>query len=267
MEKAIEVLRPKIEPVIRDQVTPIITLENELLAKMKEGTMSLIEPILVENVKPHLQKIVEIIKSPVVESFEIAIKIFEEQCDQTEIKGSNKDEIKRSCYYFDWLSWSYRLWPAFKPLDSMYDPLWALHVIFSDIYPWGLIYDCQHQIRQRVDSAVFTFQLRLMREIDENSTILTNPELLKATHQKIKAQIVEDLKHDAKVCTDMFYVKLIKKVVMPPFQKLVTPVVRVILDPIASLVPGPLKEIVDPNQTFQEFLVSIIEESIRVVIA
>jgi len=139
------------------------------------------------------------------------------------------------------------LWPAFKPLDAMYDPLWALHVIFSDIYPWGLIYDAQHKVRGRIDAAVWCYQHRLLKEIDDNSTLLSNPESLKATQAKIKAAIVEELKHDAKAATDIFYVKLIKKIVMPPFNKLVKPAVKAVLDPIGSLIPDPLKEIVDPN--------------------
>jgi len=98
MEKAVDALRPKIEPTIKEKSADIVKLEMELQAKMQEGTLSLIEPILDENVKPHLAKIVEVIKSPVVEAFDTAIKIFEEQCDQLDLKGSNKDEIKRVAF-------------------------------------------------------------------------------------------------------------------------------------------------------------------------
>lgn len=65
MEKAVEELRPKIEPTIKDMVGPIFKAEAELIEKMKQGAMSIIDPLLQQHVVPHLGKIVEVIKSPV----------------------------------------------------------------------------------------------------------------------------------------------------------------------------------------------------------
>jgi hypothetical protein len=57
-------MRPKIEPQIRESVTPIFTLQIELQEKIQQGCMTIITPILEDKVKGHLSKIVDIIMEP-----------------------------------------------------------------------------------------------------------------------------------------------------------------------------------------------------------
>lgn len=65
MRKAVEELRPKLEPIIKKETEPIFKAELEIVGKMKETVMGALEPALNEKVTPHLGKIVSIIKSPV----------------------------------------------------------------------------------------------------------------------------------------------------------------------------------------------------------
>lgn len=50
----------------------------------------------------------------------------------------------------------------------MYEPLWALNIIFTDIYPWGLIYQGHQEIRGFIDNAVYTFEQAVKKEAEEN---------------------------------------------------------------------------------------------------
>lgn len=113
-EEAIKVLRPKIDPVIKDNVTPILELEIKIANTIKEGAMSIIDPILAEHVAPHLAKIAEICKSPVVEAFDKAIEIFLTETSALDVKGTTKEEVKRSLYPLSWYSWGWRIWPALE---------------------------------------------------------------------------------------------------------------------------------------------------------
>lgn len=65
MRKAVEALRPEVEPKIRAGLEPIFQAKRDVMDKMRSAVMSVIEPLLKEHVTPHLGKIVSIIKSPV----------------------------------------------------------------------------------------------------------------------------------------------------------------------------------------------------------
>ncbi len=65
MEKAVHELRPTAESTLKEKLTPLFDAQNEIMEKMKDGVMSIIDPLLKEKVSPHISKIVEIIQSPV----------------------------------------------------------------------------------------------------------------------------------------------------------------------------------------------------------
>jgi hypothetical protein len=111
-ETGIATIRGKVEPVIRDQVKDIIEQEDNMAAKIKEGALDIITPILAEHVTPHLSKLFEIAKSPVVDAFDTAIKIFVDEVDKLDVKGSTKEEVLRSIYPLSWYTWGWTLWPA-----------------------------------------------------------------------------------------------------------------------------------------------------------
>jgi hypothetical protein len=148
----------------------------------------------------------------------------------------------------------------------MYDPLKALDVVFSDIYPWGLIWDARDKLRARADMAVYTYEYRLMQEIDANPALLQDGAALKAAATKVRDSVVEDFQYDAKVASLHFYLIVMRTIVMPPFAKLVIPACKAILDPLASTIPSAFKDIIDPRKTFDGILKGIIDGAIREVI-
>lgn len=148
----------------------------------------------------------------------------------------------------------------------MYDPLQALSTIFTDLWAWSLIWDARDKLRKRADSAVYTFEARLMASIDANPALLNDNQALKAAAAKIRDGIIEDFKYDAALASKQFYLRIMRGVVMPPFQKLVIPACKTIIDPIASVIPDPMKQIIDPRKTFMRILDDIINGAIFVVI-
>jgi len=262
MEKAVQELRPKIEPTIKEMVGPIFKAEADLMEKMKQGAMSIIDPLLKEHVTPHLSKIVACIKSPMTEGFDEAFKLFEEEISKFEVKAKAEDN-KKDFYRLDWFARSWNLWPATNKCDAMYEPLWALHIIFEDIYPWWSIWKAQDEIRGKTDNAIYTFEQRILQGIEAEGGEAKDP---KALADATKASVMTDFRADASKATVIYYAAILKTVVMPPFEKVVIPACKTIIDPIADLVPEPLKQFIDPNKMFEDLLNGIIDGSIETVL-
>lgn len=114
-EKAIAELRKKIDPIIHDNIGVVLEKDEMIAAKIREGALSIITPILEEHVAPHLSKIAEICKSPVTEAFDKAIELFIEESAKLNVAGSTKEEVKRSIYGLNYFTW----WTIYPALDKL----------------------------------------------------------------------------------------------------------------------------------------------------
>jgi len=260
MSATVEKLRPEIEPKIKEVVGPIGGAKLEVRTKIQDACMSVISPILKENVTPHLSKIVEVIQSPVEDSLQESYKLFDAWISKFEPKGT-ADEVKNQFRDLDWKPWSWELWDATRKVDVMYDPLWALHIVFEDIYPWSAIWTAHDLLRKKTDNAIYTYEAKLLEEIANGNTDL------KAASDKIKAVVLEDFKHDGQLARVIYFTDIIKKIVMPPFNKLVMPAVSAILDPLQSAIPEPMQQFLDINEEFGTILNNIIDSSIGEVLS
>jgi len=257
MASTVEALRPKIEPKIKEVVEPIAKAEDEVTEKIKDAVMSVINPILQEHVTPHLGKIMEVIKSPMTESYDVSFGMFETQINAYEAKG-NKDELPKTFGNLDYFPRSWQMWTAMEKVNVMYDPLWALNIIFKDIYPWGLIWTAHDDLRLRMDNAMYTFEQRLLKEAESSEA---------CDKEKVKTSVLEDYKTDAKVATLNYYAAILKTIVMPPFNALVIPACESLLSPIESLVPEPVKDFIDVNDMFNMLLNKIIDATIATIVS
>jgi len=249
MAKVVDELRPKIEPALRELGEPLGKLEAELIAKIKDGVMSIISPILAEHVTPHLGKAVSVIKSPMVEAFDDAYRIFDEHVhkqDEHLVDVAGKDKAYN---HLNWVPYSYEMWRSTDKIDVMYEPLWDLRLIFSDIYPWSLIWKGRDLLRGFTDNAVYTYQQRLNAEAAVN---------VETSHHVLKS-VMEDFHFDGHLGTRNYYATILKEIIMPPFNALVRPACKAILEPIADLVPEPMKDFVDVMKLFDDVLHQIID--------
>lgn len=257
MQKAVKELRPKVEPKIRDLVGPIFEAEVQLMDKMKDAVMSVLDPILQEHVCPHLGKIVAILKSPMTEGFDEAFDIWNKHVD----KWEPSDDLQKSFRDLDYMPRSYwEMRPATEKTDVMYEPLWALHEIFSDIYPWSLIWSAHDVLRDKTDNAVYTWEQVLVKAKEAGQ----NPD--KSVAKRAKEEVFEKFKHDADIATTQYFCDIMKKIVMPPFEALLHPATKNIIDPLAEAVPEPLREFLDIKQMFEDLYYSIVDAAIETVV-
>lgn len=252
MRKAAEELRPKIEPKIREATEPIFKAENEIIGKMRESVMSVLEPLLKEHVTPHLTKIVGIIKSPMRDAFADCANLFDDKISKWTPGSGELEKSFRDLDYFSRSYWELR--SAIKRTDDMYDPLWLLREIFSDIYPWGLIWKGHNYIYKHTDNAVYTWEQAMLKE--------KNPELA----EPLKRDVIIKFRHDTDIATQKYYASILKKIVMPPFEAAVHPVSKHIIEPLADSIPEPLREFIDIKQMFEDLYKGIVMDSINVIL-
>jgi len=258
MSSAVEELRPKIEPKIKELVEPIGKAKGEVIAKVKDAVMSVITPILKEHVVPHLSKVVAVIQSPMTEAFEESFKLFDQEAISKFEPKPTAEENKKEFHHLDYFPHSWKMYDITRKTDVMYDPLWALNIIFPDIYPWSLIWDSHDVLRGKMDNAIYTWEQKLLEAQEKGEE-----KDIKACADKLKAVVLSDYQADAKLASGLYYGDIIKKIVMPPFNKLVFPAAEAILDPLNSAIPEPMQQFLDINDMFQQIINGVIDDSIQ----
>lgn len=195
------------------------------------------------------------------QGFDVSYGLFDEEISKFEIKGG-LTEVKKEFYHLDWYARSWKMWPAVDKVDVMYEPLWALHTIFSDIWPWGLIWTAHDTLRTKMDNAIYTFEQKLVQQLETEPSEDEKKELV----AKMKALVLNDYRADGAKATQLYYHEILKTIVMPPFEKVVIPACKTIIDPISDLVPEPLKQFLDPSQMFEDLINGIVDECIDTVL-
>jgi len=260
LAKTVKEIRPKIEPKIRDLTEPIFKAEAEITEKMKNAVMSVIDPLLQEHVCPHLGKIVAILKSPMTEAVSECYRLFDERVRKWEPRSEK--ELKHSFRDQDWLPRSYwEMRPATDKTESMYEPLWALNLIFKDIYPWSLIWKSHDHLRHVTDNAVWTWERVL---VDRQEKEGKNPD--KEAALEALDSVITRFRHDGDILATQYYCDIMKTIVMPPFEALVQPAAKAIIDPLADAIPEPLREFIDIKQMFEDLYNSIVDATIETVV-
>jgi len=263
MSSTVESLRPQIEPKIKELVDPIGKAEAEIMNKIKEAVMGVLNPLIDQHINPHMGKIMEIIQSPMTEAYEESYNLFSQQIDKFEVKAP-KEELIKGFRNLDWFKSSWDMYNSTRKIDILYDPLWALNVIFTDIYPWGMIWKGHDQLRRTMDNAMYTFEQKLLKAHEQNESVLNEG---KSLADKFKAEVLENYRYDGKIKTVEWYCEVLRNIIMPPFEAVAGPATDALLSPINEAVPEPLKQFIDPQQMFTDLLNSIVMECIRTVVS
>jgi len=263
MSSTVESLRPTIEPKIKELVDPIGKAEAEVMDKIKNAVMSVLDPLIEQHINPHMGKIMEIIQSPMTEAYDESYNLFGQQIDKFEVKNP-KDEMVKGFRNLDWFKSSWDMYNSTRKIDILYDPLWALHIVFADIYPWGMIYRGHDELRRTMDNAMYTFEAKLLKAHEENEASLNEG---KALADRFKAEVLEDYKFDGKLKTVEWYCHVIKAIIMPPFEAVAGPATDALLSPLSEAIPEPMKQFLDPQQMFTDLLHSIVDACIKTVVS
>jgi len=242
-------------------VEPIGKAKAELMMKIQDACMSVIDPVLKEHVVPHLSKIVEVIQSPVSDAFEESFKLFQSEAfNKFELKGS-VEENRKAFRELDSYPYSWEMYKVTRLVDVMYEPLWALNIIFEDIWPWSAIYDAHNLLRKQMDNAIYTYQKKIIEEQEKGNTNLAQ------FSDTLRAQLLEDYRTDSNQARVLYFAAAIKKIVYPPFTKILIPLAEKILSPFENSIPDPMKQFLDINDMFETICSRLVDQSIQTILA
>jgi len=260
METGVNEIRKKVEPKVAELADPVGKAQLEIITKIKDGAMSIINPILTEKVTPHLSKVVECIQSPMTDAFDESYRLYDAEFVGKYEPKATADENKIGFRDLDYYPYSWKMWDVTRKIDVMYDPLWALNTLF-DIYPWSTIWTGHDLVRKTMDNAIYTYEVRFLEAMSKGETDV------KGLSDRLRAEVLSDYKSDATQARIFYYRDIIKKIVMPPFTSLVYPACEAILDPLTSLIPEPIADVIDINNMFERVIEGIIDDSIGTVLA
>jgi len=84
---------------------------------------------------------------------------------------------------------------------------------------------------------------------------------------KYKNETIEKFRADADTATKEFSSKVMRLILLPPFEALLQPAAKHIVEPLANLVPEPLQEFIDINQDFEDLYTGILDDAIANVVS
>jgi len=254
IEGAINEVKKPIEDAVRKVVEPIFEKEKELKEKIKEKIMETTDPALQQIVVPPLAKVLDVLLKPIRESytelFKAWIKLGEMFQKKVAEHGADKDGMKR------WMSdayWEVRYY--WGPMRAVIDKVNEL------TGPLDLLGDVVSYVRSwRITGKIIDHQQKLLWKACHTVTVdLADKKDPKAAIKKT----AERLLHDCQIQIIDEYFKILKAVVMPPFNQEIIPKVVKLIEPLESLIPDALKDLINPSKTLDELLTELVEESVQ----
>ncbi|XP_062505345.1 PH domain-containing protein DDB_G0267786-like [Corticium candelabrum] len=271
METAVNALRSRIEGVIRSKIEPIFQAKEKIKEKIQNAVLKTINPVLSEKVTPRLAGIIEILISPMTDAFKETRVVFDGQMVHLERTVRERNGFGESLApHFSGLDCTPRnpslMRNAFKRVDAMEAPLWALQQFFDDIDPGTLISEANDTLSKILDMAVYTFEKMLEQEVTTQPAIKSNGAAAEAAVQKLKSDVRQRFGVDANKATVAYYREVMMKIVMPFLLKVVTPLTDPVLEPINSIIPEPFQELINIKAEFESVLEGLVGGAIDTVI-
>jgi len=252
MAKAAEELKPVIEPVLKDVGTALGETENKIKQAIKDAILPIVNPPMDEHVKPHVEKILGLLKDPMETAFAGSIEVWEKMSSDYE-KEVKKDKEGFKSYTYPVNKPLYYTWTAKDQLQECYDPLWLLNIIFPQIWPWSVIYEGKRHIDKGIDSACWSYYNRMNEKFEGDETAVDKH------HTEIRGEISTQLKEDAKIWKMLWYNKALKLIIMPALMKIINPLTSAALTPIESMIPDPMKQLLNIKSLFDEIINELVD--------
>ncbi|KAF2069273.1 hypothetical protein CYY_009409 [Polysphondylium violaceum] len=247
MDKTVSELRPTLEPKIKNEIDPIIKIQNEIQSKMKDSLMSIIEPALKQHAAQHLTKIIGGIKGPIENGFNESIRVFKEKTNGYQGDGSPSSFTTYRAYPNSY----YIMNPSREKVSEIYKTLDPLHSVFSNFSSYWIGYEVKDEIVNMAYNGTYTFE----KSVNESKDVsLSNSDTL------------EKYLHDTQVGSVIQIKYVVKEVIRPTLVKVVDPLCKPIVSSMASAIPSSFKELIDINQMYQQLIDDVINDTTHSVL-
>jgi hypothetical protein len=247
----VEALRPEVEPKIKEGMQPIVdaqkAIQDEICKLVEAGSKDFIN----EKVLPHLAPLLDVVFSPVVDGFKGIMRAFDVALEN----GKERYESREDRLYMVWHhNYNSEYWDAERKMWDLYEPLWALRLVFEDIYPWSITGRARRRLRKTFDNALFTFE-----------TILEDGKESGKSWEQAAEETRGRLARDCRTGILRVLGQILFGVVENFFEKLVIRPARKLVKPLSDKVPQAIKDFVDPDDLLEELLYTILRRTCAMV--
>ncbi|EFA85299.1 pleckstrin domain-containing protein [Heterostelium album PN500] len=254
MDKTVTGVRPTAEGKIREEIDPIAKLQQEMLDKMKDQLISVIEPVVREQVSPHLSTILgDEVKKPLEKSFVAVVQIWNEQSAKYNGDGSDKSftDLRKYPQYFSPMR------SAHDPINELYPFLQTLYPVFDGFWASTIVYGIRGELNQISENAVYTFEKEITESSNDGAVINID---------SARQSILSKLEHDAKILYRDQLHFTVRSIVKPTLMKILNPLTKPILSNLQSMIPAALKDFFDMNEMFHQILDGVLDNTTDTVL-
>lgn len=239
-------VRPQAEEAMKPLTAELAENQNKLKGKVSDAVNDAAKGVMSEKVEPKLGQALENLFAPVNEAFQIIVNVFDG------IIGEAKDKYKpeeKNFFLVRQYSWTSKRWDAEYKLRDMYDLLWALGLIFDEIWPWSIINRGSRRLGKNLRNALYTFEKRLEAAggVEHWDTVAA----------EVRALLVSDCQRSVQT----FGARILVMAIEPMWEKLVIKPCRELIRPLIELIPEPVKLFIDVNDLMTDVLYTMLKSA------
>jgi hypothetical protein len=241
--EGVKKVRDALKDTIAGAVAPIGEAQRALQDKIMEMADKPSKEAIGDKVAPHLDPLLQIIFAPVNEAFKLVLQAFDTALENG--KSHYKPREDR-CYLVRNHSWNGHFWDADRKMWDLFDPLWDMRKVFSDVSPWGITGKARRRLRKIMKNALFTFETRLEEQGG-------------AEHwDRVAAETRETMKRDCRSAIARVLGKILFGVVEEFWLTFVIKPLRALMEPLSEMIPDPVKQFLDPEDLLERTLNNIL---------
>jgi len=177
------------------------------------------------------------------EAFKIVLSAFDTAINKGKERYTTREDRMHMVTHN---SYNSEFWDADRKLWDLFDPLWAMRTVFSDVSPWGITGKARRRLRKTLNNALFTFETKLEEAGGKDHW------------DRVAAETREVLKQDCRAAIARVLGKILFGVVEIFWDVLIIRPSRILVSPLADAIPDVVKQFVDPEDILEQTLNAVL---------
>jgi hypothetical protein len=237
-------IRDAAKEKVGKSVGPIGEAQRALQEKIMDAADKPSKKVINDKVQLHLDPLLQIIFAPVNDAFKLILLAYDTALERGRAHYAPRED---RLYLVRHQSYNNFYWDADRKLwADLYDPLWEMRKVFSDVSPWGITGKARRRLRKVFKNALFTFETRLEEQGG-------------AEHwDRVAAETRETMKHDCRAAVSRVLGKLLFGVVEQFWLTAVIKPLRKETRKLGEHIPEPVKLFLDPEELLERTLHNVL---------
>lgn len=247
--------REKIEEKLKPLLDQINKAKQDLLAKMQEGIMKIVDPLMEKIGTVVLGKVMPVITEPIMRGFQDTFTVLDEQIKELAKDVDSKEKLEKLCH-----EKRRQLHYWWGPMRDINDGLDDFRRNVSDLIQGS---DALSHIS--VSSVMRTVQDSIFLLID--NTLYTLQEEAEPSADGVAAawkSVSAKLLHDSQVTLLKTYADILNMALVAPIQEKVlqSDALKGIMDPLDAMVPDAIQDFISPSGLLEELLGNVCDAAV-----